>query len=160
MKTFLSLVIWILPTMVYSANILGVFPVPSFSHQKAFLNLVKELSFRGHQITIVTTDPLKDKSLINLTEIDMSHLYEFLDNKGFYKTLSSDKSLWSVLNGLRDTFDATAESIFETKEMQHLINSNIHFDLIIVESHDAVFFALGNKFSAPVIGKYSIPSSS
>lgn len=142
-----------LPTITYSAKILGVFSVPSFSHQQIFLRIGKELSLRGHEVTLITSHPMRDNTLKNLTEIDIGHITKFLENKRFDKILSNENSLWSIMNELRDTFDILAEAIFETKEVHDLINSNKKFDLVMAESHDPVFFCFGPKFSAPVIGK-------
>jgi glucuronosyltransferase len=42
-----------------SARILGIFPTPSFSHQIVFQTIMKALVARGHQVTVISTDPLK-----------------------------------------------------------------------------------------------------
>ncbi|KAF5275158.1 hypothetical protein FQA39_LY18665 [Lamprigera yunnana] len=57
------------------ANILAIMPTPSYSHQVPFQPIWKELSLRGHQVTTITTDPVKDPSLVNLKEIDLSSAY-------------------------------------------------------------------------------------
>lgn len=65
---------------VAPANILGFFGVPSISHQQVYQAIWKELSLRGHNVTVVTPDPLNDPSLTNLTEIDVSYSYETFRN--------------------------------------------------------------------------------
>ncbi|PSN34571.1 Ecdysteroid UDP-glucosyltransferase [Blattella germanica] len=47
----------------YGARILGIFPVPSISHQLQFQAIMKTLAARGHQVTVISTDPLKVPSL-------------------------------------------------------------------------------------------------
>ena len=42
-----------------SARILGIFPTPSISHQLPFQAIMKALAARGHQITVISPDPLK-----------------------------------------------------------------------------------------------------
>jgi hypothetical protein len=44
------------------ARILGIFPSPSFSHQIVFQTIMKALAARGHQVTVISTDPLKVSS--------------------------------------------------------------------------------------------------
>lgn len=153
MKILALLVICMLPTLAFTANILCVFSVSSYSHQKPLLNLAKALSLKDHNVTVITTDPMNDKTLTYLTEIDISHLYDITRKKRFDKVLSSELSLWNNMNGLRNLFDVTGEAIFETKEVKNLINNDNTFDIVIVESHDPVFFAFGPKFHAPLIGE-------
>jgi hypothetical protein len=42
-----------------AARILGIFPTPSISHQLPFQAIMKALAARGHQITVISTNPLK-----------------------------------------------------------------------------------------------------
>lgn len=152
LKILLTLAVGLLQ-IIDSAKILGVFPVPSYSHQQIFLNLAKELSFRGHEITLITPNPLRNKSLINITEIDISHLYKLTLNEGFVDVLQAGNSMWRAMHGLRYIFDQMAPTVLETKEVQDLLKSRKKFDLVIVESHDPIFFSFGPKFNSPVIGK-------
>jgi glucuronosyltransferase len=41
------------------ARILGIFPTPSISHQLPFQTIMKALALRGHEITVISPDPLK-----------------------------------------------------------------------------------------------------
>lgn len=76
---------------VQSARILGLFPTPSVSHQSVFQPIWRELSLRGHKVTVITPNPLKDPSLTNLTEIDMSEAYEIQkkNDEKLTKTMTS-----------------------------------------------------------------------
>jgi glucuronosyltransferase len=42
-----------------AANILGIFPAPFISHQLTFQAVMKALAARGHQITVISPNPLK-----------------------------------------------------------------------------------------------------
>jgi hypothetical protein len=42
-----------------AARILGIFPTPSISHQLPFQAIMKALAARGHQITVISPNPLK-----------------------------------------------------------------------------------------------------
>lgn len=142
----------LLPTLIDSANILGIFPVPSISHQKPFLNLGKELS-KHHQVTLITPNPIRDKGLVNLTEIDISYLYDITPPEGFVKVLSSKYSLWDSINGVRSLLHMQSGVILENDAVKELVNKDNKFDLVIVEAHSPVFFVFGHLFNAPVIGK-------
>lgn len=154
-KNIWTPVLWmvILPTIVNTANILGVFPMPSISHQKSFLNIGKELSLRGHQVTLIVTNPMFNKSLTNLTEIDISHVYNILKEKNFAEALASDHSAMDSVFHFRVMGKKMAKIVFSTPAVQDLIRSDKHFDLVIVETHETIFFAFGARFKAPIIGK-------
>lgn len=145
--------LFILPTVVNTANILGVFPLPSISHQQSFLNLGKELSVRGHQVTLVVTNPMNNRSLTNLTEIDINHVYKILNEKSFAEALDGQNSAMDCVFNFRSMGKKMSEIVFSTREVQDLINGNKHFDLVIVEAHETIFFAFGARFKAPMIGK-------
>ena len=44
---------------IKGARILGIFPSPFVSHQLPFQALMKALAARGHQITVISPQPLK-----------------------------------------------------------------------------------------------------
>ncbi|KAJ9600232.1 hypothetical protein L9F63_009457, partial [Diploptera punctata] len=41
------------------ARILGIFPTPAFSHQLTYQTIMKALAARGHQITVISPNPLQ-----------------------------------------------------------------------------------------------------
>ncbi|KAL0810811.1 hypothetical protein ABMA28_010123 [Loxostege sticticalis] len=140
-----------------AARILAVFPMPSFSHQVAFRPLTLELAKRGHEVIVITTDPIypKGKGPANFTEIDVHDLS--------YETWKKHFVSESVTNGDKDdlytqmsvAFKA-ANKVFERQlsspEVQDLIHDKSQkFDLLIVEA--AVLAAVGftHVFKVPVI---------
>jgi hypothetical protein len=50
---------WLVSPTVDSANILALFPTASYSHQMPLLALPRALAQRGHNVTVITTNPLK-----------------------------------------------------------------------------------------------------
>jgi len=75
MKNY-NFIIWIfklltLITATQSANILVFAPMPFKSHFKGFQPLFKELAAKGHNLTVVSTFPLKTP-LANYTDIPIS----------------------------------------------------------------------------------------
>ncbi|KAL3288283.1 hypothetical protein HHI36_002731 [Cryptolaemus montrouzieri] len=71
-----TLLFTLLYSEVNSARILGWFVCPSISHQSVFQPIWRELSLRGHEVTVITSDPLNDPTLKNLTEIDVKFSYK------------------------------------------------------------------------------------
>ncbi|CAH0559904.1 unnamed protein product [Brassicogethes aeneus] len=141
--------------LVSSAKILGYFPIPSISHQCVFQPIWKELSLRGHEVTVITPDPLKDPNLVNLTEIDVSFTYK--DIKEYVQTNILHKSTIDSLTGLYDMMRNIEEDILKHEKVQQLLNDDDkHFDLVIMELFTTIGFGFGSKYKAPVVGVTSL----
>ncbi|CAH2089805.1 unnamed protein product [Euphydryas editha] len=118
-----------------SAKILGVFPFPSISHQVVFRPLMQELAKRGHEVTVITTDPAfpKGKTPQNLTEIDLhdvsyEHWNRYLTENGNQKDpVKALDAMCSVV------YDLIYKQLNST-EVQECIRKNKKIDLLIVES--------------------------
>lgn len=150
------LILWyILLTLAgtHGAKILAVFPLPLISHQKSLLSITKALSLRGHNVTVITTDPLNDETLANHTEIDISQLYQLLKKNEFFKILSTDNFFLKTVILFRKMTLFNSEFILETEAVKNLIRSEDRYDLVLVEALDPIFFAFGWKFKAPVVGR-------
>ncbi|KAK5640041.1 hypothetical protein RI129_010852 [Pyrocoelia pectoralis] len=135
------------------ARILGIIPTPSFSHQIVFQQLWRELSLRGHKVTTMTTDPIKDSTLTNLTEIDLRFSYEIW-NENLYKDIegSSKNPLGLIKMGVAKLLNIIDKQL-EHPPVQELINDkNAHFDLVIVENLMTTMIAFSERFKCPFIG--------
>ncbi|KAK5640399.1 hypothetical protein RI129_011210 [Pyrocoelia pectoralis] len=127
------------------ARILTIIPTPSFSHQIATQPIWKELSLRGHQVTSLTTDPVNDPQLTNLTEIDI----KFSNN---IKKLMYSNHFQTYID-LYDILAISCDAQLERPLIQDLIKSeNESFDLVITETTRPVYFAFAHKFNCPSIG--------
>ncbi|CAH2089804.1 unnamed protein product [Euphydryas editha] len=118
-----------------SAKILGMFPFPSISHQVVFHPLMQELAKRGHEVTVITTDPAfpKGQTPQNLTEIDLhdvsyEHWNRYLTQAGNQK--DPVKILDTVCSVVYDLIYKQLNST----EVQEYIRNNKKIDLLIVES--------------------------
>ncbi|KAB0792446.1 hypothetical protein PPYR_14405 [Photinus pyralis] len=142
------------------AKILGIVPTPSYSHQVVFQPLWRELSLRGHQVTTLTTDPIKDPKLKNLTEFDLRFSYDAW-NKDIMDSVFSHQEnvLGFVLKILQQYFDVF-EGQLRHPSYQSLINGNENFDLIIVEAVEPPMLALVEKYKCPLIGMLSLDAPS
>lgn len=137
---------------VYGYNILGVCWFPSLSHQMIFQPIWRELSLRGHQITVITPVPLNDLTLTNLTELDVSFLFETLGHSDFIKNYSKDNWIWKSIIFVKYLKEELVVSMLQSGQIQKLIRSISEFDLVIVEPHHPLVFAFGERYKAPVIG--------
>ncbi|KAF5287797.1 hypothetical protein FQA39_LY15733 [Lamprigera yunnana] len=137
------------------ARILAVVPSPSYSHQVAFHSLWKELSLRGHQVTLVTTDPIKDTSLVNLTQIDISDSYE--KGREDVGNVIKRNSIFELLH----LMTAFAEFHLSHTKIQELIKKeDEHFDVVMVEFLTPFVLAYGARFKCPIILVSSLGSFS
>lgn len=142
---------------VECAKILGVFNVASVSHQVVFQPIWKELSLRGHQVTVLTPNPLKDPLLVNLTEIDLSYLYRSVES--IKPQMSQSLGHWIMLEMMSFFMESTLEELFEHEEVIALIKSSgTKFDVVLAETMTPVLYAFAWKFQCPLIGvaSYSV----
>ncbi|XP_050356434.1 UDP-glucosyltransferase 2-like [Nymphalis io] len=141
-------------TGIESARILAYFPTPSISHQIVFRHITKELARRGHEVTVVTTDPMPTEQVpANMTEIDVhdvsyKHWEElFLIHKGKKQ---------DVLNQMNKLFEKLATVIniqMETPNVRKVLRNKDkkYFDLLLLEAICRPLIGLAHMFDAPII---------
>lgn len=154
---FLICIHLVITTGAYGAHILCVFPTPLFSHQSVFQAIWKELSLRGHSVTVITPNPLGDPSLTNLTEVDIgfSHHLAFEVND-MARILSKENNVIVLLYHLyRTAINVTAEQL-RYPDVQRVINSGQSFDLVFIETSSPAWYGLSYKFKCPIIGISSL----
>lgn len=160
MFTQIRSAVWLMLILCYTcetARILAVVPIPSFSHQMAYRPLWKELSHRGHQVVLLTTDPIKDSTLINLTEIDMHGSYEILTEINFNDIfiLSERFSPITMMQSIVDFCMALQTYQYNLQDVQNVIK-NGKFDLVIAEYLEPSSLFYGEFFDCPVIAVTSM----
>ncbi|XP_022903760.1 UDP-glucosyltransferase 2-like [Onthophagus taurus] len=144
-----------------SARILFVGGTPSYSHQVVYQPIWKELSLRGHQVTAITSNPLNDASLSNLTEIDTSFVYKLIDEKyKFGETLDrlKDDTL-KFAKYFLNLLSSMSEEQLASDQVQELINSDANFDLVIAEFLLPTHLAFSHRFNCPLIAITSLDAS-
>ncbi|XP_072400614.1 UDP-glycosyltransferase UGT5-like isoform X1 [Diabrotica undecimpunctata] len=144
---------------VASIKILCIFMTPSLSNQIIFQPIWRELSLRGHNMTVITTNPLRDSALTNLTEIDLSSAYDIYKAIKLSQQLSYKNSVISNLNFLFELTLKLLDHGVKNRRVQQLINDNTtNFDLLIMQS--GYLFDLGKafvrKYPVPIIGISSL----
>nr|XP_023019040.1 UDP-glucuronosyltransferase 2B20-like [Leptinotarsa decemlineata] len=137
---------------IHSARILTIIPTAFSSHHSPFQPLWRELALRGHQLTVLTTDPQKNTSLINLKEIDMSYTYDIYRKYNFTELLSSTDSIMELGSKAAVMFDEVQHTQLSSPEVQELIhNKNIHFDLLMIEAQSPELLGFAWRFQCPTI---------
>lgn len=120
-------------TLVKTANILCFFSLPSTSHQIVYQVLWKELSLRGHTVTVVTPNPINDPTLTNLTEIDVSDSYEVYRNATANK-FSGTIDHWSIIKMFDWLMFTINEAQFRHPKVKELLEDDSkEFDVLLTE---------------------------
>ncbi|KAJ8948051.1 hypothetical protein NQ314_008477, partial [Rhamnusium bicolor] len=145
---YISLVI-LLGSTSYGANILGIIPTTSYSHQIAYAHLWKELSLRGHKVTTITSNPLKDPTLTNLTEIDVNWLYKYYD--AVSNTLDMSISMWHIYDIWIQFMVFMSDEQLSYAPIQNLIHNKTNFDIVLVESFFPEFLGFAEIYKCPKI---------
>lgn len=151
----------VLPQENRAARILAVVPMPSYSHQLAFRPLWKELSLRGHQVVLMTTDVINDPSLTNLTEINMHGTYNIMAKADFADmfTMSEKFSPFTLMRMMMQFGKEMLEYQFGLEEVQDLIKGG-KFDLVIGEYLFPAPLAFAERFDCPFIAVTSMDAYS
>lgn len=144
-----------------AARILGIVAVPSYSHQVAFRPIFTELSLRGHQVTVLTTDPMKNASLTNLTEINLHGAYDIWREHDIVNYLAKHQNnpfkMMEKFNQL--TKDIMDYEVYHPEVQKLIQNRNNSFDLIMVEMMFLHPLAFSEVFRCPYIGIISMDTT-
>ncbi|KRT83482.1 glucuronosyltransferase [Oryctes borbonicus] len=155
------LVIVFTAKLSYSAKILGIFHMPSYSHFVLGETLFKELAKRGHQVTVISSFPQKEP-MGNYIDIPLKILPGILEER------VKERNHFDIVNvpvylvpfllvqaGLNFT-----ESVFQEPEVQSLLKSDAKFDMVITEQflNDA-HKGFANHFNASSVILSTIGSS-
>ncbi|CAH2098351.1 unnamed protein product [Euphydryas editha] len=149
------LVLFVLYLKVNTSRILAVFPTPSISHQVVFRPLIHELSRRGHDVTVITTDPAYSpgETPTNLTEIDVHDLsYKLWKDEFFKAALEKQGDMNENVNVIFKTMLKITASQLKTKEVQDIIKKKKgEFDLLLLEAYVEPALIYSHFFNVPVI---------
>lgn len=159
MNFLIAFMLFIVTTLtnqpVHGANILMIFPAPSYSHTIAARVLANNLVERGHAITLLTTDA-RPMNHPNITQVDLSFSYQ-LWNDGFDFVSYKENGI-----GIENMIESFAHTIYDvlvmqlsSPDVQNLIKQRHHlkFDLVMVESMGFLpYHAFAELFNAPLMG--------
>ncbi|KOB70382.1 UDP-glycosyltransferase UGT33F2, partial [Operophtera brumata] len=143
----------VLFTVVNGAKILAVWPTPSISHQVVFRPLTEELARRGHEVTVITTDPAfeKGKAPPNLREIDLHDLsYNIRSSRVFDLSTGNREDVAAQLRMLVDLLLEIFIEQLQTDEVKYIIE-NETFDLLLIEAFMRPALLFSHIYKVPVI---------
>ena len=137
-------------------KILAIVPSPSYSHQIPYRRLWLELHKRGHEVVLVTADPIPNITSPNFTQIDISQSYGIIKKLDFVQRRFEGKSwLDFVKEELLHVTKVVAETVFSSTELRKLYapESNATFDIYLTELLSAPsIYAIAHRFNVPMIG--------
>ncbi|KAB0792797.1 hypothetical protein PPYR_14756 [Photinus pyralis] len=148
MSVFIILLWWILRSD--GARILAIIPTPSFSHNTALQPLWRELSLRGHSVTLLTAEPIGDPQLVNLTEVDLSFSYKTM-LKNLQEKIYTNRLEMYKFGYLRHA-EVCDEQLGHPALQAIIRNESEWFDLLITESSRLPVLAFAHRFRCPSIG--------
>lgn len=135
------------------ARILAIAPLPSYSHQVAYRPIWKELSLKGHNVTLITTDPINDPTLTNLTEVDIHdttyHSWKTSGIIGLMRKYQKNPI------AIRDKFIAMyvdlLHAIMDHQNVKPFLKNDSSFDLVITEPFIPVGLAFAAHYNSKLI---------
>ncbi|KAL6266603.1 hypothetical protein P5V15_003448 [Pogonomyrmex californicus] len=127
-------------------NILGICPSSSYSHQQAFRALMKGLAARGHNVTVISTIPLKDPPP-NYENVDLSSSYISMNCTGLRHMGKYEYARYNMLGA---TY--VCKHQLYTPAINQLLAKNKTFDAIIIEQlWYQCYYALVKHYNFPVL---------
>ncbi|XP_044745298.1 uncharacterized protein LOC123307146 [Coccinella septempunctata] len=133
------------------ANILGIWFHAGKSHHILGEVLLKELARRGHNVTMASPFPLKEK-FPNYTDIHLTGIQEDQDAREAIFLKMNEGGFRSALDATIPLVRAQTELTLTHPEMSKLLRSGVKFDVIIIDwfMNQAILY-FGKLFNAPVI---------
>ncbi|KAK9870919.1 hypothetical protein WA026_009881 [Henosepilachna vigintioctopunctata] len=151
---FCVVINFVFPIQCY--KILGLLPYTGKSHMDVILPFMKELSKRGHEVTVLSHYP-SQKPLPRYRDLSLKGtsplLLEVEPANNLNKVVS--RLVYSYFDVVDMGFiaDQYCEAAFRSRVVRDLLKSNETFDLIIHEPFTSdCMLALNEKFKSPVIG--------
>lgn len=142
-----------------AARILALFPTPSFSHQLVFRAVTMALVEQGHELVVLTPNPVVIDNVTNntpnLKQIDVSFAYQGYFHQINYAASKEDNiPLTSLLQMFTIALEEIMTSELAHPEMQKILNDpGQKFDAVISEFIGYTpMYAFAKYFNAPLIG--------
>ncbi|XP_017786762.1 PREDICTED: UDP-glucuronosyltransferase 2A3-like [Nicrophorus vespilloides] len=143
------------------AKILGFFSLPCYSHQVTFNSLSRELSLRGHQLTVITPNPINDPTLSNLTEIDLHDAsYRVFDKYNISRLSIMDEKDGNRMDIFMElSYDLIRAQLSHPRVAEIIRNdAGEEFDLCLIEYIIPGPYPLIDVYKCPMIAVSSMPT--
>ncbi|XP_069697670.1 UDP-glycosyltransferase UGT5-like [Periplaneta americana] len=137
------------------ANILAIFPFHARSHTFVGTPLFLELAKRGHNVTMISHHPQKEK-IPNYTDIVLkASILDIINNNGKPNNLfdQRDNNVVGIAFRMWNLNTMSCDAMLQEEQIRKLIHStDIHFDLVVMEGFfNECFLGFVHKFKAPLI---------
>ncbi|XP_050575438.1 UDP-glycosyltransferase UGT5-like isoform X1 [Bombus affinis] len=161
MKHHLSSLLFVLCVLYIAKQsgcykILAIVPSPSYSHQIPYRRLWLELHRRGHEVVLVTADPIPNIKSPNFTQIDISKSYGSVKSLDFVQMRYEGKRwLQFMEEEMLPIIEFYTETALNSTELRKLYapESNVTFDVYLVELlFSPATYAFAHRFNVPMIG--------
>ncbi|KAF9422945.1 hypothetical protein HW555_001488 [Spodoptera exigua] len=137
-------------------EILAIFPHSARSHHIYFTPLVEELAIRQHNVTVINYHPVQKQPFLRQISLqDRENASACVDIEKRMEVLSvSDFSLaYATAQVFKNIANTNCQKLMNNREVQELIRTRAHFDLVIVEQFVTdCGLAVAYKLDAPAIG--------
>lgn len=136
--------------LTQGAKILVILPIPFREHQTVYHSLIENLHKSQHDITVMTTNPIKG-DFENVTEIDLSFVYNLNILRELKDVdLEGSEGLKTVFNVMRRIFEAELNS---PRVAELLGNKQEYFDLVLVDwsGSSSLMNIFAHHFNAPLV---------
>lgn len=147
--SFVALLICV-SKLAQGAKILVILPIPFREHQAVYQPLIESLHKSQHELTVMTTNPLKG-NLENITQIDLSFVYNLrILHELKNVDLEGSDGLKTVFDVMRKIFEAELKS---PQVLQLLGNTQEFFDVVIVDwsGSSSLMNIFAHHFNAPLV---------
>lgn len=139
-------------------KILAIIPTSSYSHQIPYRQIWLELQAQGHEIVLITTNPIPNISLPNFTQIDISHSYSCLKEIDFVKNRFEHISWLKIIEKhVIPLYTCFLTEVFNSTEVKKLYSPDnlVKFDVFLAEFfYGPAMCAFAHRFNVPLIGMY------
>lgn len=134
-------------------RILGVFPHPGKSHFDVFKPVLKELSVRGHSVTVISHFPL-EKEQRNYIDVSLKGTVDLLIDVIPLTAFHGWKiERHAEVTHINHFGRLSCEAGLKSKALQNFLKKEEKYDLILIEMFNThCFGGLIKKFGAPFIG--------
>ncbi|NP_001182390.1 UDP-glucosyltransferase precursor [Bombyx mori] len=155
MRSVLGLCLIFLANQVQGYTVLVITALPFRSLNILGASVVSHLLNAGHEVTYITTSPLKEKPKKNYREIDVSANTEIFKGEEMIDIacLMDNKVEMNHIFDLQNITIANALMTFENEDVKKLIqNTNESFDVVIADYIDTeVYAAFSALYGCPLI---------
>ncbi|CAG9856811.1 unnamed protein product [Phyllotreta striolata] len=144
---FFYIILSLVPA-ISASKILAIVSTPSYSHQISFQRIWISLAQKGHQVTLLTTNPINDPNLKTLREINTNSSYEIVHE---YLDKVRDLPESQIVRFIARSLDEIMEQQLSLDPVVNLIRNESDYDVVICESLFFEMQAFADLYKCPKI---------